>query len=161
MPMRGAAIVWVLAAALAAATPACAATNADLAEQVREAERSFAKTMADRDHAAFGTFVAEEAIFFGRAARRGRAAVMEAWKPFFQGESAPFSWEPEIVVVLDSGTLGLSTGPVRDPDGKVTGTFSSIWRLEPDGRWRVVFDRGCPVCEAQPAPAPAPAPKPE
>jgi len=45
--------------------------------------------------------------------------------------------------MLDSGTLALSSGPVKDPQGNVVGIFNSIWRLEADGRWRVVFDKGC------------------
>ena len=45
--------------------------------------------------------------------------------------------------MLDSGTLALTSGPVFDPQGKQIGMFNSIWRLEPDGRWRVVFDKGC------------------
>jgi hypothetical protein len=44
--------------------------------------------------------------------------------------------------VLDSGTLALSSGPVRSPDGKVFARFNSIWRLEAPGVWRVVFDKG-------------------
>lgn len=152
---------WILTAAfLALAVPATAGTQAELAQEVRRAELAFAKTMADRDHAAFGACIADEAIFFGRLVRRGKAAVLEAWKPLFQGEEAPFSWEPETVEVLDSGTLALSSGPVRDRDGKVIGTFSTIWRREADGRWLVVFDKGCPVCETAPAPAPEPTPKP-
>jgi ketosteroid isomerase-like protein len=100
--------------------------------------------MAGRDHDAFTSFLSEEAIFFaGQAAIRGREAVAEAWKPFFDGPQAPFSWEPDIVEVLDSGTLALSSGPVKDPEGNITGTFNSIWRREPDGTWRVVFDKGC------------------
>jgi len=126
-----------------------AETNADLQAQVREAERAFAKTMADRDHAAFASFVSEEAVFFSgsKAVLRGRTAVAEGWKRLYEGPRAPFSWEPESVEVLDSGTLGLSSGPVRDPEGKEVGTFSSIWRRGPDGRWKVVFDKGCPPCE--------------
>lgn len=27
------------------------------------------------------------------------------------------------------------------------GTNNSIWRLEADGRWHVIFDKGCPACE--------------
>ena len=46
----------------------------------------------------------------------------------------------------DSGTLATTSGPVRNPKGEVTGRFNSVWRLESDGRWRVVFDRGSPVC---------------
>jgi ketosteroid isomerase-like protein len=118
--------------------------GADLEDQVRAAERAFAQTMADRDHEAFTSFLSEEAIFFGgQGPIRGSQAVAEAWKPLFEGPNAPFSWEPEIVVVLDSGTLALSSGPVRDPDGEAVGTFNSIWRLESDGAWRVVFDKGC------------------
>lgn len=142
------AIMTVLAgAAWAGPQTAPAADHAALADQVRDAERAFAKTMADRDHAAFGRYVSEEAVFFGgKGVLRGRAQVMEGWKKLYEGEQAPFSWEPEQVEVLDSGNLALSTGPVRDPEGKSIGTFSSIWRREADGTWRVIFDKGCPPC---------------
>jgi uncharacterized protein (TIGR02246 family) len=140
--------------ALVLSAPARAATNAELAAEVRAAEAAFAKTMADRDHAAFATFVAEEAVFFGgRSVQRGRAAVVAAWKPLYAEKAPPFSWAPETVEVLDSGTLALSSGPVFDPTGKKTTTFSSIWRKEADGRWRVIFDKGNPICDP-PAPKP-------
>jgi ketosteroid isomerase-like protein len=119
---------------------------AKLAEQVRAREIAFAQTMADRDHDAFATFVSEEALFLGPTVLRGRAAVAEGWKPFFAGPGAPFSWEPERVEVIDSGTLAISAGPVRDPEGRRVGTFNSTWRLEGDGQWRVVLDIGCPPC---------------
>jgi ketosteroid isomerase-like protein len=118
----------------------------DTANEVREAERAFARTMADRDHIAFASYVSEEAVFLGAEVLRGRDSVAEGWKPFFEAERAPFSWEPERVVVLESGDLALSTGPVFDPEGKRVGTFNSTWRREADGRWRVVFDVGCPPC---------------
>ena len=62
---------------------------------------------------------------------------------FHDEAEAPFSWEPEVVEVLPSGTLAHSSGPVKDPQGTVVATFNSVWRLEADGRWRVVFDKGC------------------
>jgi ketosteroid isomerase-like protein len=102
--------------------------------------------MADRDHVAFAGFVSEEALFLGPTVLRGREAVAEGWKPFFEGPQAPFSWEPERVEVIDSGSLAISTGPVRGPDGQRVGTFTSTWRREADGRWRVVLDSGCPPC---------------
>ena len=123
------------------------AADRDLTAEVRDAERAFAKTMADRDHAAFASHVAEEAIFFNRKGPlRGREAVVAAWKPLYEGKDAPFSWEPETVEVLPSRTLALTSGPVRDRAGALIGTFTSIWRLEPDGRWRVLFDKGCDAC---------------
>ena len=133
--------------ALAATTVTAAPTPqsaTDLQAEVRATERAFAKTMADRDHQAFTSFLADEAIFFGGATPlRGKAAVAAGWKRFYDAPQAPFSWDPEIVEVLDSGTLALSSGPVKDPQGKVIGVFNSIWRREAHGRWRVVFDKGC------------------
>jgi len=139
---------WLVGALLAcglASTTAAEPVEA-LAAKVRSREVAFAKTMADRDHAAFATFVSEEALFMGRAVLRGRKAVAEGWKPYFEGPKAPFSWQPDRVEVVDSGTLAFSTGPVFDPEGKRTGTFNSTWRLERDGEWRVVLDSGCPPC---------------
>jgi ketosteroid isomerase-like protein len=129
------------------ATPLFAQSNADLKEQVRNTERAFAKTMADRDHAAFATFLSEESVFFSaNAVLRGSRQVADGWKRFYDGPKAPFSWEPEQVEVLDSGTLALSTGPVYDPGHKRIGTFSSIWRRDSNGSWKIVFDKGCPPC---------------
>jgi ketosteroid isomerase-like protein len=124
-----------------------AADCTELAQQVRTAETAFARTVADRDWTAFKACIAEEAVFFGRNdILRGRDAIANGWKPYFTEAKAPFSWEPEQVEVLASGTLALSSGPVIDPEGKRIGTFQSIWRLEADGRWRIVFDKGCPPC---------------
>lgn len=124
------------------------ANSAELQKQVADTERAFARTMAERNHPAFSSFLSEETIFFSsKGPLRGKPAVAEAWKRFYQGAAAPFSWEPAQVEVLDSGTLALSSGPVHDPDGKLIGTFSSIWRLEAPDTWRIIFDKGCDVCE--------------
>lgn len=129
---------------LMAAQSARAQARDDLTRQVFAAEISFARSMAARDFEAFATHVAEEAVFFGSTSvQRGKAAVLAAWRPFFEGAEAPFSWAPETVEVLESGTLAHSSGPVRDASGNTIGTFNSIWRREPSGRWLVVFDKGC------------------
>lgn len=114
-----------------------------LESTVRARELAFAQTMADRDLAGFAEFVSDEAIFFsGNTPTTGRAAVVEAWTPFFEGPEPPFSWAPDVVVVLESGDLALSSGPVLRPSGEQAGRFNSVWRLEADGEWRVVFDKG-------------------
>lgn len=137
----------VLAVGVCCARGAESQTRDALAAQVRAAETAFAKTMAARDHDAFASFVADEALFFSNpGVLRGKPAIAAGWKAFFDGARAPFSWEPETVEVLESGTLALTSGPVRDPEGKQIGTFNSIWRREADGGWKVVFDKGCPPC---------------
>ena len=139
---------WMLCASLfILAGTVCAETNAELKEQVRRTEIAFAKTMADRNAAAFATFLSKETIFMSNGrATRGPQNVAEQWKGFFEGPKAPFSWEPEFVEVMESGKLALSSGPVRDPEGKRIGTFNSVWRREGKGQWKIVLDNGCPAC---------------
>ena len=118
-----------------------------LTAQVIAAEVAFAKTMADRDHSAFSSFIAEEAVFInGGKPVRGKPAITADWKKFYDSVRAPFSWTPDLVEVLPSGTLAYSTGPVSNPDGVVFARFNSTWRLEAPGVWRVVFDNGSEVC---------------
>lgn len=120
----------------------------DLESQVAEVERAFAKTMADRDHAAFASFLSEEAVFLaGTNAERGKKAVAERWKAYFTEPEPPFSWEPETVSVLESGELAISTGPVWNSAGERISTYTSIWRQEAPGIWRIVFDKGSKYCE--------------
>ena len=140
-------LIALMTASLSGAAPQASRT-ARLADEVRAAEASFARTMAARDHAAFAAHLASEAVFFGaNDVLRGRTAVAAGWKRFFDGPTAPFSWEPAQVEVLDSGTLALSSGPVRDPQGRQTGVFNSVWRRDGNGSWKIVFDKGCPPCE--------------
>lgn len=130
------------------AMTACAGAQTLIEHQqrVRDTEIAFARTMADRNFAAFQTFLAPDSIFFTGGPKRGVKAIAQAWKAFYDGPKAPFSWAPDSVEVNDAGTLAMSSGPVWDPSGKRTGTFNSIWRREPDGKWRVIFDKGCPPC---------------
>ena len=122
-----------------------APVRSDLVAEVEAAETAFAATMAERDFESFLTYVAEEAVFFeGERPLRGAEAVADGWRGFFEGPDAPFAWRPDQVEVLASGDLALSSGPVLNPAGDVVGRFNSIWRRDGDGRWRVVFDKGCP-----------------
>jgi len=138
------------------ALPACTTvpprmTNAVAVAAVTAAELAFAKTMADRDLDAFARLVAVDAVFTnGGQPLVGREAIKAAWAPLYAKPQPPFSWKPDLVVVVASGDLGNSTGPVARPDGTVGQRFYSTWRLERDGAWRVVFDDGYPIC-AKPA----------
>ena len=125
-----------------------------LRRQVEAAERAFARSMADRNLAAFEAHLSEMAVFYSADPPLvGRAAVVAGWKRFFDGPAAPFSWEPDRVDVLADGTLAHSSGPVRDPSGKPVARFNSVWRQEAPGVWRIVFDKGAPLSEAEKAAA--------
>ena len=140
--------------ALSVAGSAHADTHEQLTQQVRDAENGFAATMAKRDYQAFASFIADDAVFFDRENTpfRGKKAVVDSWKGLYEKPDAPFSWRSESVEVSDSGTLAHSSGPVFNQKGERVGTFNSVWRRESDGSWKVVFDKGCDVCNcAKPA----------
>lgn len=143
----------VLVAILSLAPARAQRGGGNPADELRAAETAFAKSMADRNISAFAALIADEAVFFGgKGVSRGKAAVVSDWKRFFDAPAAPFSWAPAEVEVLASGTLGYSSGPVHDPQGRRIGTFNSVWRRQQDGSWKIVFDKGCPPCECSTKP---------
>jgi len=130
---------------LTLATPALA----DLEQEVRCREVGFSQSVEKQDRELFASFIDPDARFVGNKVDRSREAIAEAWAVFFTGDLPLIKWRPQIVEVLDSGNLALSRGPYRiiDEDEKgesreAWGTYNSVWRLNADGEWLVVFDAG-------------------
>lgn len=130
-----------------------ACSRSPVARQVAEpaglaaAEIAFARSMADRNLEAFSSFIDTGAVFINNGKPlRGRGEIIGHWKQYFSEPQAPFSWYPEISEVSTSTGLGYSSGPVRDPSGKVVAIFASTWRLNRLGEWKIVFDNGHAIC---------------
>ena len=134
---------FVLAAGTAAA---------DLVEDVRCREIGFSQSAENQDIDTFRSFIDADARFVGGSVRHGVDEVAQAWSVFFTTGGPTIKWRPRIVQVLENGTLALSRGPYKseslDADGNRVvnwGTFNSVWRLNDDSQWRVVFDAGSPA----------------
>lgn len=136
------------AAAGVAAAPSWPAADeiARRVEEARAAETAFAAAFAARDVAGFRRLLAPDTIWMGKAPLHGPDAVMQAWNGLLTSAKPPFSWLPDLVLVLPSGDLARTTGPVLDPEGKITARFQSVWRRKPTGGWEIVFDFGTEVC---------------
>lgn len=131
---------------------------ADLEDDVRCREIGFSKSVEARDREAFTAYIDPDARFISGSVARGPEAVAAAWAIFFNADGPSIKWRPKYVEVLENGELALSRGPYRlisqDEDGNETeywGTFNSVWRLNSDGQWRVVFDAGGPLPDPPPA----------
>ena len=125
------------------------AASADVADEVRCREVGFSRAAEEQDLSAFKSFIDADARFVGSGVLRGVEQIGESWTYFFQEDGPTIKWRPQIVEVLRDGRLALSRGPyrvlTRDQEGKLVeqwGTFNSVWRLNDDGEWRVVFDAG-------------------
>lgn len=135
----------------AAPTPRDAASIARREAELREAESAFAAAFAAGDMATFDRFLDPGAVFLaGDEPLRGRDAIAASWSRM-RGpvdQAPPFSWRPERVAVEAGGDVGLTTGPVRAPDGRWRSSYVSTWRRAADGGWRIILDVGarCPPC---------------
>ena len=132
-----------------------AAPNGQAFEELAEAERAFARRAQEVSvPQAFIEFFAPDAVGFqsGRPASAQeelrRTAGLEPGQTQSRDPNQIFWWEPRYGDVAASGDLGYLTGPVRmgrtDRDGgKVRhGNYASIWKRQPDGRFKVIIDIG-------------------
>jgi ketosteroid isomerase-like protein len=126
------------------------------------ADRAFDEATAARGVAGWVAFFAPDGAMLPAAAPPvvGQAAVREAMAPFFAQPGASLRWTPQAAAVAASGDLGTTWGTSvsrrRLPNGAVVerhGTCVTIWRRQPDGRWKVALDIGN---TAPPAPASQP-----
>ena len=135
-----------------------------LRQEVLEADRRFDAAVAAGDRVAFADLVATDAVFLGTTTSRGRDAVSESWSPLLDPEGpVSLRWTPVAATVSTSGELAYTLGTYRlerrADDGSVvtaTGEYVTVWRRDPDGRWRAVVDSGTPpraLDEAQTTPA--------
>lgn len=150
------------AAALAedAASPVAAEPLGGAECEVWMRERSFARSVAEHDAAAFAEHVSPGAAFDAGAPRplRGREAVVSAWAGIIRGEGLRLSWYPQRVTIGGRQDVAWSSGPALfehlAPDARPRyeiGTFHSVWQRDADGAWRVLFDEGAgrrPATEA-------------
>jgi uncharacterized protein (TIGR02246 family) len=131
-----------------------AAALADVEQDVRCREIGFSKSVETQDEALFASFIDPDARFISGKVDRGRDTIAAAWTVFFTGDLPSIKWRPQYIEVLESADLALSRGPYRvlnrNEQGEIVeawGTFNSVWRLNADGEWLVVFDAGSPSRE--------------
>jgi ketosteroid isomerase-like protein len=138
------------AAALAAcAHPASAPRAGDAATAIMRLDATWASYMARGDGDAFRSYVADDAVFAGRALLRGREEVWAAWKGFFAEGGPRLRWTPVAGGAAPSGDLAWTTGRYRlersDPAGKpaaLEGEYLTVWARDAAGAWRVALDSG-------------------
>jgi ketosteroid isomerase-like protein len=120
------------------------------------AERAFAADGAQRGWtAAFRTWAAPEAVMLspGPVNAQEKLATIPG-----DGETT-LDWRPAYAGIARSGELGFTTGPfqIRGRDG-VVGHYFTVWRRQPDGRWKWIFDAGTDVIDTDPIAADAQVP---
>jgi ketosteroid isomerase-like protein len=141
--MRG----LILAAGLLLALPAAAGVAPLTPKAVVEAERAFAA-----DGAALGIkqsflkWMADDALVFNPDLARARPLYES--RPDRKGPL--LEWWPVWAGIARSGDLGFTTGPYT-VNGKPGAFYFTVWKKQPDGTWKWIFDGGA---DADPKGAP-------
>jgi ketosteroid isomerase-like protein len=102
------------------------------------AERAFAADAAkDGIRASFLKWSAPDAVVFAPAPANARAVY--AALPERPGRS--LQWRPVWAGLAASGDLGFTTGPYS-LNGQPGGSYFTVWKRQPDGAWRWIYDDG-------------------
>jgi ketosteroid isomerase-like protein len=118
-------------------------------EILMETDRLFAKASEEKGFGeAFDLFTSDEARVFQNKLKPivGKDAIVKFMTENVRGK---ITWEPYFVEISASGDLGYTLGKSQSTSitasGKETvsyGHYVTIWKKQPDGSWKLVFDSG-------------------
>jgi len=114
---------------------------------LRQLEAQFAAAVAQHGHDAFITHFAEDGVELvdgGGINTKDDMRKQPAWR-----EGTSLTWTPVKAEMAASGDLGYTYGnyvfTAPDKEGKLVtsyGKYTSIWKKQKDGQWKVVVDMG-------------------
>jgi ketosteroid isomerase-like protein len=114
---------------------------------LRQLEANFAADVAQHGHDAFLTYFAEDGVELvdgGGINTKDDMRKQPAWP-----EGTSLTWTPVHAEMAASGDLGYTYGnyiyTAKNKEGKLVanyGKYTSIWRKQKDGQWKVVVDMG-------------------
>ena len=127
------------------------------ADLLRKLEADFAQAVADRGHDAFVSYFAEDGVELEDGGAIKTKDDMRKEGPW--PSDLTLTWAPVKAEMAASGDLGFTYGNYqlksKDKDGKLVtryGKYTSIWKKQKDGSWKVLLDMG----NSSPAPNPHP-----
>jgi ketosteroid isomerase-like protein len=137
-------LLLIFFAAASVATKQKSPTGSDLLIQL---EADFVADVAKQGHAAFITHFADDGVEIVDGGGFDSKDAMRKQPPWPEGTT--LTWTPVKAEMSASGDLGYTYGTyiytVKNKNGKLVanyGKYTSIWKKQKDGRWKVVVDMG-------------------
>lgn len=117
------------------------------APELEAADLAFAAATAQRGVDGWVAAFDPDGAMLGRSGRIERAAIAEAMAPTLG--AGRLDWAP--IASGMAGRLGFTVGKATftgaRPEDGWRSTYATIWRRQPDGAWKVLFDTGRAVQE--------------
>jgi ketosteroid isomerase-like protein len=153
--MKVSLLVPVVAFAVAAAIlpitrPTVSASPKATAETLKQLEAEFMKTAADKGSQGYMSYYAEDSVEVPNGAPliQGKTEITKGMG-FLDDKNNRLIWTPVGADISASADLGYTYGTFEfhtiNKDGKPVvdyGKYTSIWKLQKDGSWKVVLDMG-------------------
>lgn len=149
-------IVAALVATISLPHPKVSAAPQVTVEMLKQLEAEFMNAAAEKGSQGYLSYYSEDAVELpnGAPAIHGKVNISPGMT-FLDDKNNRLTWTPEGGDVSASSDLGYTYGTFefqsKDKDGKPRvehGKYTSIWKRQKDGSWKVVLDMG----NASPAP---------
>jgi ketosteroid isomerase-like protein len=151
------AFLFTLFAAMLVATvifsnghPSALASPTANADTLRQLEAEFMKAAAEHGSQGYLSYYADDAVEVPNGAPiiQGKVNIAKGMG-FLDQKDNHLTWSPVGADISASGDLGYTYGTFefrsKDKDGKTVvdhGKYTSIWKKQKDGSWKVVLDMG-------------------
>ncbi|MGA8152033.1 MAG: DUF4440 domain-containing protein [Terriglobales bacterium] len=119
-------------------------------DTLRQLEGEFMKAAAEKGSQGYMSYYAQDAVELpdGEVMLQGKESVSKTMG-FLDQKDNHLTWTPVGADMAASGDLGYTYGTYefrsKDKEGKATvnyGKYTSIWKKQKDGSWKVVLDMG-------------------
>jgi ketosteroid isomerase-like protein len=116
--------------------------------EILETEKAFSALAIEKGlKIAFTMYAAEDAVLRrGNDLIKGKKAIADYYETY-KYPNARLEWNPDFIDVSASGDLAYTYGQykfeAKDKSGEIlkdTGIFHTIWKKQPNGKWRYVWD---------------------
>jgi ketosteroid isomerase-like protein len=120
------------------------------AEMLKQLEGEFMKAAAEKGSQGYMSYYADDSVEVPNGADffQGKEAIAKTMG-FLDDRNNRLTWTPVGADISASGDLGYTYGTFefhsKDKDGKPVvnhGKYTSIWKKQKDGSWKVVLDMG-------------------
>lgn len=140
----------VTAIVLPITRPTLAASPKATAETLKQLETEFMKAASEKGSQGYMSYYADDAVEVPNGAPliQGKAEIAKGMA-FLDDKNNSLLWTPVGADISASGDLGYTYGTFefrsKDKEGKPVvqhGKYTSIWKRQKDGSWKVVLDMG-------------------
>jgi ketosteroid isomerase-like protein len=130
--------------------PPVSASAKDTAGTLRQLEGEFMKAAAEQGSTGYMSYYADDSVELpnGGPIIQGKINIAKGMG-FLDQKDNHLTWTPVGADISASGELGYTYGTYefqsKDKDGKTAvdhGKYTSIWKKQKDGSWKVVLDMG-------------------